>query len=163
MNIFYLTAPLHLVHVVRRSFDLMLRIVDVDSYTEGTYRGQWTRVDPFCFCPALCFHSICVRHVLSFCMHVSRWILVGNLRTRHSDGSMTVYGWHSSTFKRAKAIHDGFQRIVHILSNSAVKASHRRSNRYQVLYSHYTPAVACSTETGRSICICDCLTCECTM
>jgi hypothetical protein len=30
---------LHLVHVVRRSFDLMLRIVDVDSYTEGTYRG----------------------------------------------------------------------------------------------------------------------------
>ena len=34
-----LDRTLHLVHVVRRSFDLMLRIVDVDSYTEGTYRG----------------------------------------------------------------------------------------------------------------------------
>lgn len=34
-----LDRTLHLAHVVRRSFDLMLRIVDVDSYTEGTYRG----------------------------------------------------------------------------------------------------------------------------
>ena len=75
---------------------------------------------------------------------------------------MTVYGWHSSTFKRAKAIPDGFQRIVHILYNSAVKASHQRPNQYQVLYSHYTPAFACNTEIGRSICICDCLTYECT-
>ena len=95
-------------------------------------------------------------------MHVSRWILVGNLRTRHSDGSMTVYGWYSPTLERAKAIPDGFQRIVHIPSNSAVKASHQRPHQYRILYSHYTPAFACSTETGRSLCICDCLTYECT-
>ena len=75
---------------------------------------------------------------------------------------MTVYGWRSSTFKRTKAIPDGFQRIVHILSNSAVKANHQPSNQYQVLYSHYTTAFACSAETGRSICICDYLTYECT-
>jgi hypothetical protein len=116
---------------------------------------------PFLFlpCPLFSFDLCSPRLVF---LHASRRILVGNLRTRHSDGSMTVYGWHSSTFKRAKAIPDGFQRIVHILSNSAVKASYQRPNRYKVIYCHYTPAFASSTETERSICICVCLTYECT-
>lgn len=98
---------------------------------------------------------------LSACMCHDEFMLV-TYAHGIQDGSMTVYGWHSSTFKRAKAIPDGFKEIVHILSNSAVKANYQRPNRYQVLYCHYTPAYACGTETERSICKCDCLTYECT-
>ena len=63
-----LDRTVHFIHVVRVSFDLKLRIVDVDSYTEGTYRGSEyaptlsVSALPFVFIP-LVFTPSCL------CMH----------------------------------------------------------------------------------------------
>lgn len=103
MDVLNMGHTLHLVHVVRRS-------VGVDARDQwhwfvhwgngGAGRGLRTRLDPLGVCPAPCFRSTCIRpvFVLSFHIHVSRWVLVGNLYAQYLEDSTTVCGQSSYTF-----------------------------------------------------------------